>query len=141
MTLIDRLSKLDGPDREVDAEIAAHFRIGDNLHDWAKSWKGEWKPTIHGYVVLMESSGSPGPNFRSQEYTGSLDAVTALARRLYPDVMYRVGNHAEGYDPSLYLGEIFFCGDKRDSYLTGVASTDAIALCIALLRAKEASNA
>ena len=113
MTLIDRLSKLDGPDREYDREIHAHFGLPFN-------------------EVLCD---------KSFVYTASVDAALALARRLWPDVMYRVGNHAEGYDPSLYLGEIFIAGDKRDSYLTGVASSPAISLCIAILRAKEASNA
>ncbi len=109
MTLIDRLSKLDGPDREVDREMA-------------------------------KIDPGPKPSMIPFDYTASVDECLALARRLWPDVMYRVGNHAEGYDPSLYLGEIFIPGETQRDYFTGVASSDAIALCIAVLRAKEASN-
>lgn len=119
MTLIDRLSKLDGPDREVDAEIALQ-----------NGWQ----------VFTGDNWIGPEAEIVVPDYTRSVDAAIALARRLWPDVMYRVGNHAEGYDPSLYLGEIFIAGDKRDSYLTGVASSAAIALCIAILRTKEASS-
>ena len=118
MTLIDRLSKLDGPDREVDALIVKHFGLENECPYW-----------LHRFTRSTPV-----------HLTASVDAAIALARRIWPDVMYRVGNHAEGYDPGLYLGEIFLCDDKRDSYLTGVASTDAIALCIAILRAKEASK-
>ncbi len=134
MTLIDRLSKLDGPDREVDAEIAAHFRIGENLPDWAKNWQGEWKPTIQGYVVLMENSGNPGPNFCSSAYTASVDAAIALADRLFPGTEYEFTNLYNIVRVTIELNGEYggFHGEHVNSL--------PIAICIALLRAKEASN-
>ena len=134
MTLIDRLSKLDGPDRGVDAliEVAVRrveaARSGLAEEHWAK-----WQAAPDGTVY------DPHTRYASKPVTAAVDAAIALARSLWPDVMYRVGNHAEGYDPSLYLGEIFISGETQRDYFTEVASSDAIALCIALLRAKEAS--
>lgn len=128
-TLIDRLSKLDGPDREIDKQIKA----------WSMNAR---KITIRDVGDIYVTGQHSERVFLNpiEPFTASVDAAIALARRLWPDVMYRVGNHAEGFDPSLYLGEIFLCGDKRDSYLTGVASSAATALCIALLRAKEVNR-
>ncbi len=118
-TLIDRLSKLDAPDREVDALIVKQFGLENECPYW-----------LHRFT-----RSTP------MHLTASIDAVIALARSLWPDVMYRVGNDGEGPDPSLYLGELFIPGEQKDSYFTGLSPVDAVSLCIALLRAKEASNA
>jgi hypothetical protein len=138
MTLIDRLSKLDGPDREVDAEICILLQYGGKNSEGALNVRTdpEWGDDDD---LLYELDGDPCCA-QIPKLTASVDAAIALARRLWPDVMYRVGNHAEGYDPSLYLGELFIPGEKQSDYFTGVASTNAIALCIAILRAKEAAN-
>lgn len=136
MTLIDRLSKLEGPDREADAEIDVLFFGGETV------WK-QANYTMEQFPASKRASKHHICGYAYEHvpaYTASVDAAIALARRLWPDVMYRVGNHAEGYDPSLYLGEILIPGETQRDYFTGVASSDAIALCIALLRAKEASN-
>ena len=137
MTLIDRLSKLDGPDREVDADLCTLFQYGGKNSEGATNVRTE--PDWADDDLLFEIDGEPCCN-PIPEMTASLDAAIALARSLWPDVMYRVGNHAEGYDPSLYLGEIFISGETQCDYFTGVSSSDAIALCIALLRAKEVPN-
>ena len=132
--LITRLSKLDAPDREVDAEIAIHL-LGYTRVNRMEKWP-EAQPIWDFYEgEPLNSNGVLIPR-----YTGSLDAIRSLARRLYPDAMYRVGNDGEGPDPSLYLGELFIPGEQKDSYFTGVSPVDAVSLCIALLRAKEAGK-
>lgn len=132
MTLIDRLSKLDGPNRRLDHEMHILFFVPDEKKDtveWNHQGSYIWRPA-DGFI-----------NFDTvPAYTASVDAAIALARRLWPDVMYRVGNDGEGPDPSLYLGEIFIPGEQKDSYFTGRSPMDAISLCIAILRAKEASH-
>jgi len=148
MTLIDRLSKLDGADREVDAEIwlielqsAKTDPFGG--YGLAEDWRHEYEAEEDGSVSQYACNGQVSTKIgrcHSPKFTSSVDAAIALARRLWPDVMYRVGNHAEGYDPSLYLGEIFIPGETQRDYFNGVSSSDAIALCIAILRAKEALN-
>ncbi|HBQ33115.1 MAG TPA: hypothetical protein DD739_10565 [Ochrobactrum anthropi] len=131
--LITRLSKLDAPDREVDAQIYILFNIPAERAgriDYSNGMVGWW-PKDGPYVSAVTVPA----------YTESIEVVIAQARRLWSDVMYRVGNDGEGPDPSLYLGELFIPGEQKDSYFTGLSPVDAVSLCIALLRAKEASNA
>ncbi len=167
--LITRLSKLDAPDREVDAEIAFELLaspVGQHKEDggptgyidltdqpsWNlglrfpgkdKAWFAATRKQIKGETLLIERDNAYVlmNSIRVPELTASVDAAIALARRLYPDVMYRVGNDGEGPDPSLYLGELFIPGAQKDSYFTGHSPVDAVSLCIALLRAKEAGHA
>lgn len=114
--LITRLSKLDAPDREVDALIGKLF-----FPDEAKSFF----------------------DFNAPAYTASIDAAIALAERVLPGWKWRVGRtevfpngwaYVHKYDPSN-------C-DRIDeaACADGKAATPAIALLIALLRAKEASK-
>lgn len=130
--LITRLSKLDAPDREVDAQIYIRFNIPAERAgriDYSNGMVGWW-PKDGPYVSAVTVPA----------YTESIEVVIAQARRLWPDVMYRVGNDGEGPDPSLHLGELFIPGEQKDSYFTGLSPVDAVSLCIALLRAKEAST-
>lgn len=129
--LIDRLSKLDGPNEYINVEIAlaTDFWPKDKIDKVVTRENGEkivWFTDVYQELC--------------PDFTASVDAAITLARRLWPDVMYRVGNNGEGPDPNLYLGEISIPVEKQSDYFTGVSSTDAIALCIALLRAKEASK-
>lgn len=139
MTLIDRLSKLDGPDREVDAELEAVF-VGGRVHYNDPANKeavierpidGLWIRGIYPYRKIAR-------------YTASVDAAIALAERVLPGWKWRVGrtelfsngwSYVHKYDPSN-------C-DRTDeaACADGKAANPAIALCIALLRAKEACDA
>jgi hypothetical protein len=143
MTLIDRLSKLDGSDREVDADIleatggCAHreteyYCIEDgNDYDSGFTCKRCHKDT-YGEIV---------PN-----YTASVDAAIALAERVLPG--WRVENLCEWENETLRSRGPWTCDLRKNgsdffSPLKGKCShapSPAIALCIALLRAKEASH-
>lgn len=111
MTLIDRLSKLDGPDRECDAEIALqngwHVFPGDN-------WIGP-----EGKIVVPE-------------YTRSVDAAIELAKSMLPGWQVNVTRFHEIYSEAS-IGNIAIAK-------TYYGHNPAIALCIAILRAKEASH-
>lgn len=98
MTLIDRLSNLDGPDREVDREIA-------------------------------KIDPGPKPSMIPFDYTASVDAAIALAERVLPGWGWLVQNCGH---PACILV-------KDDTSYEVRGTTPAMALCIALLRAKEAS--
>lgn len=119
MTLIDRLFKLDGPiteGREVDALIKLSPWYADT-----PSYDPIWRDFIRALG-------------------GSVDAAIALSERVLPD-------HQTGYLPrffkdSAYAGIVSEKGKAVDLLKSTIegGSTPAIALCIALLRAKEASH-
>ena len=125
MALVDRLFKLNAPDREVDAELEA-VSLGGRVYLNDPEGKeviierpidGFWIRGIYPYRKIAR-------------YTASVDAVIALAERVLPGWTWTLWpNAAEIRHPTLrMIDEV------------GSGSNPAIALCIALLRAKEASK-
>ncbi|PQZ63069.1 hypothetical protein CQ057_16755 [Ochrobactrum sp. MYb49] len=118
--LITRLSKLDAPDREADAEIDRAL----GLHVDVGEFSGPW-------------TRYPEPDHYRQTtpYTASMDAVIALAARELPRHRWSAGfsrhvpHNAQIWVPS---GSGYYEGESD--------ANRAIALLIALLRAKEASK-
>lgn len=115
--LITRLSKLDAPDREVDGEI------------WRYLMSGEPRAVLHGPIPKL---------------TASVDAVIALAERVLPGWTFEhIGQdyiRASGLDNDVMpMGWTVEISDGSQT-IQGQAPTFPIAICIALLRAKEASN-
>lgn len=125
LALAERVEALTGPDREVDAEIACALRIGPNLPDWALRWDGDWTPTIAGHAVLRHLDDSPGPSFKSREYTTSLDAAMTLVPENFDWVIARTNGGLTVYAQ---------CGDGEQWF----AATPALALTAAALRAHAA---
>ncbi|KAB2680372.1 hypothetical protein [Brucella pseudintermedia] len=139
--LITRLSKLDAPDREVDAEICIALQYvtqkgATNIRrDTDEEFKDEW--------LDFEVDGELWTE-KTPKLTASVDATIALAERVLPGWKWRVGRtelfpngwaYVHKYDPSN-------CDRKDEAACAdGRAANPAIALLIALLRAKEASNA
>ncbi|MFS2326645.1 hypothetical protein U2P60_14715 [Brucella sp. H1_1004] len=126
MTLIDRLSKLDGPDREVDAQIYILFNIPTERAgriDYANGMVGWW-PKDGPYVSAVTVPA----------YTASVDAAIALAARLFPGTEYEFTNLYNIVRVTIEMNGEFggFHGEHVNSL--------PIAICIALLRAKEASE-
>ncbi|MDR6431066.1 hypothetical protein [Brucella pseudogrignonensis] len=105
MTIIDRLSKLDGADREVDRQIHAYFGLPFS-------------------EVLCDKP------FLYNAYTASVDAAIALAERVLPG--WDWGKDDNGF---MYLYQ-----PDTDDCISVQAASPAIALCIAILRAKEGSK-
>ncbi|WP_226623111.1 hypothetical protein [Brucella anthropi] len=129
--LITRLSKLDAPDREVDAEIAVALDLfetrpnkgwpdridyGSRNSDGSVTWPG------HGFDQLIP------------RYTASVDAAIALAERLFPGTEYEFTNLYNIVRVTIEMNGEYggFHGEHVNSL--------PIAILIALLRAKEASN-
>jgi len=130
MTLIDRLSKLDGPNRRLDHEIHILFFVADDKKDtveWNHFGSYSWSPSPDHVMIDKVPS-----------YTASVDAAIALAERVLPGWKWYAGNwnvHAAVLSPD------------RNNDQRAVAATPAIALCIAvlkghatILRVKEASH-
>ena len=137
--LITRLSKLDAPDRGMDAEIeVAVRRIEAARSGLAEEYWANWQASPDGTVY------DPHTRYSSNPFTASVDAAIALAERVLPGWKWRVGRtelfpngwaYVHKYDPSN-------CDRKDEAACAdGRAANPAIALLIALLRAKEASNA
>lgn len=136
--LITRLSKLDAPDRGMDAEIeVAVRRIEAARSGLAEKYWANWQASPDGTVY------DPHTRYSSQPFTASVDAVIALAERVLPGWKWRVGRtelfpngwaYVHKYDPSnCDRADEAACAD-------GTVANPAIALLIALLRAKEASK-
>jgi len=132
--LLERVRKATGPDRELDGEIAATLRVGNNLPDWAQNWTGEWRPTIQGFVVLIQDDERPGPDFSSPKFTASIDDALALAERVLPGATRAVDATAPelGIDVDLFVGS----GEFR-----GTSLSEPIATITALLSALIAQKA
>ncbi len=142
--LITRLSKLDAPDREVDALIVAELE--PHIFDAPGFTPIRPIPSFHidpqGDAIRFDGGGIMCLSYFPL-YTASVDAVIALAERVLPGWKWRVGRtevfpngwaYVHKYDPSN-------C-DRIDeaACADGKAANPAIALLIALLRAKEASK-
>lgn len=130
MTLIDRLSKLDGPSRRLDHEMHILFFVPDdkkNTVEWNHFGSYSWSPSPDHVMIDKVPA-----------YTSSVDAAVALAEKVLPGWKWYAGNwnvHAAVLSPD------------RNNDQRAVAATPAIALCIAvlkghatILRAKEASK-
>ncbi|NKC03329.1 hypothetical protein HED55_08215 [Ochrobactrum haematophilum] len=109
MTLIDRLSKLEGPDWEISCEVLSSLISIDDPD--AKDFYGS-----------------------GQDYTASVDAAIALAERLFPGTEYEFTNLYNIVRVTIEMNGEYggFHGEHVNSL--------PIAICIAILRAKEASK-
>ena len=109
MTLIDRLSKLDGPCGPLlSVQIANQ-----------STFKGrEWELFI-------------------EALKGSVDATIELAERVLPGCDWTISSNRRHGKP---FSEVILTVKHGRSGFCSIAATPAIALCIALLRAKEASH-
>ena len=143
--LITRLSKLDAPDREVDAEIwliELQSAEGDPFGGYglAEDWRYEYEAEEDGSVIQYARNGQLMHKIgrrSSPAFTASVDAAIALAERVLPE-------HKAGFRPGIedkVWATIYYVSPVEVQEVEwGVASTAAIALLVALLRAKEASK-
>lgn len=81
--LLTRLEALDGPSREVDAEIAVLVRSmesasGTPVPEWADTDFPDWRARPDGKVEVVHSDGRGGLNWSPLRYTESTDAALTL---------------------------------------------------------------
>ncbi|MBX3583602.1 MAG: hypothetical protein KF810_17080 [Rhizobiaceae bacterium] len=122
MSLLSRVAKLEGADREVDAEIDVHLFGGETV----------WKMAIYtmeSYPASRRPSKQHIGGFANEYvplYTSSLDAAVALVERVRPGCDWQVSNgHEDGCAARIDYGE-------RATFHAG--HTPAIALILALLQ-------
>ncbi len=145
--LITRLSTLDAPDREVDAEIAVLFS-GDPDAVVIASEEGSIFTHKPGWYATGDDRSHNAP-----AYTASVDAAIALAERIFPGCDIETSDvHADFRGPQepRHIADLSsdLVWEKYEGYPepvyrvrgTGQSNIRAIALLIALLRAKEATS-
>lgn len=147
--LLARCEAATGPDREIDAAIAATFRIHWTSADhWInRSPEVEFRPMAPGgwrdgwLEIWMPGETSPRDKWKALEYTASIDAISALIEKVLPD-HYGYGWHKSSYmpetgpQPTRIAAEIWHVAGGHTSFTTGQTDkSPALGLCIALLRA------
>lgn len=149
--LIERLEKLEEPDRGIDAELWCldhgyrFIRISDD-NDYSPAYQdvepgpqykaGGHSRTGAGYLIFYNPSPKISPHRRHHyqlmgdwtRYTASLDAAVGLVERVLPDARWEVSTAEK------CPGAIVSSYERRVGE-GAYAATPAIALVLALLRA------
>jgi len=133
--LITRLSTLDAPDREVDWEIQQFF-MGEWLQKNGYRREGDHYRTFTPPLSGTEICSGP------EHYTFSVDAAIALAEKVLPGWYWGITQGDDGEDAMEFQGNVWPSIQPYPAELEqyGYHKFPAIALLIALLRAKEASK-
>lgn len=133
-TLIAKLEAATGPDRELDVAISCAIdgRVLEKRGNDRKEWLypqgkdgGRQDPGPYGYTTNMSPS-----------FTASIDAAVALAERVLPGLDW--GAYSFGEDGA--QGKVWKHGWHDDTVIYGDHPSPAIALVIAILRAKQAEG-
>jgi len=128
LALAERCEKAEGPDRELDTEIAVAVS-GD---------AGAWVVGAQVGSIFSHKAGwwrdSTDHSHLAATYTGSLDAPFSL---IDGDEYWRVGNDGDGADPSTFKATVTSHDDQADlDFHDAHAATAPLALCAAALRAR-----
>lgn len=134
--LLERVEAASGPDRELDANLWQQFTPGaTRRQSTVKSAKGLWAD-----YTIDETREASGLLIVVPTYTASIDATSALTRRLFPDACLIMTCSATYSCAELVEG----WGYARERSLGSVCerSDDEIALCLlaVLLQAKIAEG-
>lgn len=135
--LITRLSKLDAPDRGMDAEIeVAVRRIEAARSGLAEEYWANWQASPDGTVY------DPHTRYSSNPFTASVDAAIALAEKVLPGWYWGITQGDDGEDAIEFQGNVWPSIQPYPAELEqyGYHRLPAVSLLIAILRAKEASK-
>lgn len=128
--LIKKLEALTGPDRELDAELEAIF-VGGRVHyNDPESKEAVIERPIGGFWIRHIT-----PYRKIKRYTSSVDAAIALAERVLPGWGFFLRSDKEGHNCGMVYPDAF-----RVTPGCGSAASAAISMCIAILKAKDASH-
>ena len=137
--LIERVEAATGADRKIDAAICAALRIIP---------ESERQPELAGdieadgaAVVVWHKAGSVRMlKYSPPDYTASLDAAIALVEKVLPDhgwFLRRDDTDANGRRAApIYNAALLYPDALRVIAASGQRPTPALALCLALLKAK-----
>jgi len=131
--LIRKLEKAEGPDRELDALIAAALPLlPPDAPAWLVNWKGGFAADGR-QVFAMHSDGRRGVNWSAPPLTGSLDAALTLVKPGYA-VEIAICPEMKSTVARVYRGAI---RENSAGEPTGYSANRDLAVCIASLRARE----
>lgn len=134
--LIERISKLDAPDREVDALIAAELE--PHIFDAPGFTPVRPIPSFRigseGNTIRFEDGGIMCLSYFPR-YTASVDAAIALAERVLPGWGFFLRSDMDGHNCGMVYPVHNFVTPGTES-----GATPAISMCIAILRATEAGQ-
>lgn len=144
--LIERVGKLTGPDRELDAEICSALQICPDFDGSGLIPPITFRvnPEQHGWVQVLGCNGMSVHSRAAYPLTVSLDAAVALVERCLPGWYWRTGRTSLFPNGWAYISRTHpsHC-DREDeaSCADGKAANPAIALLLALLRALQSQEA
>ncbi|NTG00085.1 hypothetical protein G6L30_08120 [Agrobacterium rhizogenes] len=141
--LIDALQKAQEPNRWLDAKIDAAMRVGTiKMHKGGFEWAWDNFPVwahhaqARGMCGVQHSNGDLGLIWDSLPFTDSVDAALALLDHALPGWFWRVGHGS--VEDWAHINRVHpdHCDKKDEAH--GIGASPAIALCIAILKAKQA---
>lgn len=129
--LITSLSKLDAPDREADVLVECAFNPYGYGHR-----PGKMKGSVVYYFDRHD--GKRGHStYSAPFYTfGSIEHAKRVAREWWPNCTFQI----EDYPEKVRIGIALNRYEGDNAHAEATAKTAGLAICIALLRAKEASH-
>lgn len=130
MTLIERLEKATGPDRELEVEIWLAITDGSYRKKWSYTHSATGR-----LCEIDETRDKFGHLVLVPDYTSSIDAAMTLVP---PNHLHMVGNAGLSDGAKEYRADVWGL-EPRSSHI-GLHDCEAIALCIAALRALEAKQ-
>lgn len=151
--LISELEAADGPNRWLDAKIDALFRVGtEKMRGQGYEWAWKNFPTwahhkqARGMCGVQHDSGDLGLVWDSEQFTDSVDISLRLLGSVLPG--WYVENLCQWEATVLRERGEWMCdlvapqksGEGRVHSKCPHAPTPAIALCIAILKAKQAQE-
>lgn len=149
--LIERVEKLDGPSREVDARLAVvgGYVVMKGTDERGYSFfqspvkRGDWAFLSGCKDGIDDAYRALGKCLSTPSFTASLDAAIALCERVLPGWFWRVGRTSLFPNGWAYISRMHpdHCTEKDEASCSdGKAATPAIALVLATLRALEAQE-
>lgn len=147
--LIDRVAGAGGADREIDAALHVALIKPEQYQDDLRYFRLPTPSMDHmemcapGTYWLKQRSGAS--LHTAPAYSESLDAALSLVARVLPGWSYAHGNQAPRFDANPrghdHWARVFPRYEQQDGSGNQYASTPALALILAMLRAKENDNA
>lgn len=132
--LIERLEKLEGPDRETDQAIDLFFNPTASV--WSPKW---WSGAPNEFLIWGSEEAGDLDYRHIDDLTSSLDAAIALAILIVDDGMVDIEVAHRSIGGVVY-GRAEICGPQWYGASDHVKAGPAVALLIALLKAKEGRN-
>ena len=136
----ERLEKAEAGDHNLNAEICWGLERDRALSGWWRGAMGMPVPLPEKFSSLPRGMGMASLEVCAPKYTNSLDAAVALAERVLDKPYIWVGMNRGAPLVAAWSCELVTGEDFRSPSIETEASTGPLAICIAILKAKEAEQ-